>query len=350
MPSEHIVLLQKDLEAAPFIHDPLAEISANARRAPRPLAKDTLPRRNARAGTPNSLDEILGPDDASDMDDFVEDDDGLGYAEVDSRKRTNGHLDPIERHEPKRRAYSSWQPRLHEPFQPSSTPWRGNRRYLCLNLIGCVWTVDHDTHHTVTVEFYDRDFQRDFHFTDSDLYDKACLSEKGTLFSSQPVDDKSSGVIQYRPHETWTTRSDWRTILPPGERIIAMALSDSYVVVTTSTGYVRVYTLFGHPVSIYRNKSSSIVTCASWRDYVMIISNDTVNGSGRARLVYRIENVKKDEVCQDDDVVALPEDAELQGVFFSDHGVSSTPTSFGYVVEYCCMKLILPSSIGPMHI
>lgn len=47
-----------------------------------------------------------------------------------------------------------------------------------LNLVGFVWTVDQDTHHTVTVEFYDREFQRDFHFTDPYLYDKACLSMK----------------------------------------------------------------------------------------------------------------------------------------------------------------------------
>lgn len=39
-----------------------------------------------------------------------------------------------------------------------------------------MWTVDQDNHHTVTVEFYDREFHRDFHFTDPYLYDKACLS------------------------------------------------------------------------------------------------------------------------------------------------------------------------------
>lgn len=50
-----------------------------------------------------------------------------------------------------------------------------------LNLTGAVWTVDQETHHTVTVEFYDRELHRDFHFTDPYLYDKACLSEFGTF-------------------------------------------------------------------------------------------------------------------------------------------------------------------------
>lgn len=51
-----------------------------------------------------------------------------------------------------------------------------NNQFTGLNLTGFVWTVDQDTHHTVTVEFYDREFHRDFHFTDPYLYDKACLS------------------------------------------------------------------------------------------------------------------------------------------------------------------------------
>jgi chromosome transmission fidelity protein 4 len=45
-----------------------------------------------------------------------------------------------------------------------------------VNLIGIVWTVDQDTHNTVTVEFYDREQYRGYHFLDPFLYDKACLS------------------------------------------------------------------------------------------------------------------------------------------------------------------------------
>ena len=51
-----------------------------------------------------------------------------------------------------------------------------------LNLTGCVWTVDQETHNTVTVEFYDRELHRDFHFTDPYQYDRACLSKLKSLF------------------------------------------------------------------------------------------------------------------------------------------------------------------------
>ncbi len=348
VPSEQVSLLEKGLQPAPFIHDPLAEVSGNRRRPVEPPLKDGMPRRTARRGTPDSLDDILGPDGMSDEDDFVVDDeDGAGYdgAINGFGKRTNGHLDLEGMPDLKRRAaQSSWQPRIHESFQPGSTPWRGNRRYLCLNLIGFVWTVDQDTHHTVTVEFYDREFHRDFHFTDPFLYDKACLSEKGTLFACQTSHSGDQpAMVYYRPHESWTTRAEWRTSLPKGENVTAIALSDSFVVVTTSTNYVRVFTLFGTPVRVYRRKSSPIVTCASWRDYVLTIGNGPVGGDGVTRLLYTIENVKRDDVCQMEDVVALAEGSQIQNVFFSDTGVGGS-AAMGF------KNFSLNGAVGPMHL
>ena len=104
----------------------------------------------------------------------------------------------------------------------------------------------------------------------------------------------------------------------------ALALSDSYIVVVTTKDYVRVYTLFGTPFKVYRQKSPA-VACVAWRDYVMTIGNGPVGSDGRtATLRYSVENVKRDEICQNEDVVALPEGAELQSVFFSDTGVSES--------------------------
>ncbi|KAI9699386.1 MAG: hypothetical protein M1836_002997 [Candelina mexicana] len=322
--ADHAPFLEKGLHPAPFIHDPLAETSGNVRRLLTNGNKEHSEPRRARRGSFDSLDEILGSVDGMDdeEDDWVVDDDGAGYSEGLNRfgKRNSGHLDGIDPVVGKRRAtYDSWRPRLHRSFQPGSTPWRGNRKYLCLNLTGFVWTVDQDTHHTVTVEFYDREFHRDFHFTDPFLYDKACLNDNGTLFSCPPLKGNPA-MIFYRPHETWTSRADWRTQLPAGEDITSISLSDSFIVVTTSTNYVRVFTLFGTPFRVYRQKSSPTVTCASWRDYVLTMGNGPVGGDGSTRLTYTIENVKRDEVCQSEDVVALTEGTEIQSVFFSDNG------------------------------
>lgn len=311
LPDQFSPFLNLPKQPAPFIHDPLEEISANRRSPPNGQRPHGIPSRPRRESL-GSLDSFLGDDE--DGDDFVVDDDGAGYT-AGGLKRVHDGNDSDEPSGKRRHLEAQY----HEAFQPGSTPWRGNRRYLCLNIIGFVWTIDQDSHHTITVEFYDHDFQRDFHFTDTFLYDKACLNEKGTLLSCPPKDD-SGATVFYRPHETWTQRSDWHTQLPKGEAVTAMSLSESFITVTTSANYVRVFTLFGMPYKVYRPKSSPMVTCASWRDYVLTMGNGPVGPDGNTRLLYTIENVKRDEICQNEDTVALPEGATLKSVFFSDNG------------------------------
>ncbi|KAI1016151.1 hypothetical protein LB504_009115 [Fusarium proliferatum] len=309
-------LLKLATQPAPFIHDPLAELSANRRPPPANGQKQQgLPTRPRRESL-GSLDSFLEGGDGYGDDDFVEDDDGAGYTVGQGQKRPRDGDDGYGTSNKRRHML---EPQYHEAFQPGATPWRGNRKYLCLNLIGFVWTVDQDSHHTVTVEFYDHELHRDFHFSDTFLYDKACLAEHGTLFSCPPKDD-APAVIFYRPHETWTQRHDWRIELPKDEAVTAMSLSESFITVTTSANYVRVYTLFGMPYRVYRPKSTPMVTCASWRDYVLTMGNGPMGADGNTRLLYTIENVKRDEICQNEDTVALPEGATLKSVFFSDNG------------------------------
>ncbi|KAK4241396.1 Minichromosome loss protein 1 [Achaetomium macrosporum] len=309
-------MLRLPRQPAPFIHDPLEELAANGRR-PEPNRTD-LPSR-PRRGSLDDFDDLLDDDYGNDDDGFVVDDDGAGYVvPAHGPRKRAADDDGVFGQRPSKRG-NFVQPEVHPPFQPGSTPWRGNRKYLCLNLIGFVWTVDQDTHNTVTVEFYDHEFHRDFHFTDTFLYDKACLNEKGALFACPPKDDAPAYVF-YRPHETWTQRSDWRIQLPKGEAVLAMSLSDTFITVTTTGNYVRVYTLFGIPYKVYRPKSTPIVTCASWRDYVLTMGNGPVGADGMCRLLYTIENIKRDEICQNEDTVALPEGATVKSVFFSDNG------------------------------
>ncbi|CAM1509197.1 Fc.00g029360.m01.CDS01 [Cosmosporella sp. VM-42] len=321
LPDQFKPLAKITRDRSPFIHDPLDDINGNRAALPvngnKPQGIPTRPRRDSLG----SLDSFLeGGEGYGELDDFVVDDDGAGYTvggRISGGQKRGPDGDIYGEHPSKRR--NLVQPQYHDSFQPGSTPWRGNRKYLCLNLIGFVWTVDQDSHHTVTVEFYDHEFQRDFHFTDTFLYDKACLNERGTLFSCSPKDD-APATIFYRPHETWTQRSDWRTELPKGEAVTAMSLSESFITVTTSANYVRVFTLFGMPYRVYRPKSTPMVTCASWRDYVLTMGNGPVGADGNTRLLYTIENVKRDEICQNEDTVALPEGATLKSVFFSDNG------------------------------
>ena len=131
--SDTAALLQKPMQTSPYIRDPLAETSGNASKVLTNGLKDRSDSRAKRRATPDSLDDILGPE-LGDEDDFVSDDDGAGYLDGVNGfgKRSNGHLDPIDGFDSKRRAtFPAWQPNLHQSFQPGSTPWRGNRKYLC---------------------------------------------------------------------------------------------------------------------------------------------------------------------------------------------------------------------------
>ena len=62
------------------------------------------------------------------------------------------------------------------------------------------------------------------------------------------------------------------------------------------------------------------MTCASWRDYILTMGNGPVGGDGSTTLLYTIENIKRDEMCQSEDIVALSEGASIKSVFFSDNG------------------------------
>jgi len=81
-------------------------------------------------------------------------------------------------------------------------------------------------------------------------------------------------MLFYRPHEVeGTARQDWRVEMPSEENITSIALSNSHVVACTSKGYVRVYTTQGTPVRLYRQKNMPVVTCATWKNYVMVVGN-----------------------------------------------------------------------------
>jgi chromosome transmission fidelity protein 4 len=133
VPKENEALLQKSLQAAPLATVPLREISHNVERTTLADRSKEAIQRSARRGSPDSLDDILGGDE--DMMDFVEDDDGAGYADEELNaygKRPNGHLEDIDIGVAGKRVYSGGsQLKAHPAIQPGSTPWAGSRRYLC---------------------------------------------------------------------------------------------------------------------------------------------------------------------------------------------------------------------------
>ena len=150
VPAAHVGLLTEEtLHPAPFIHDPLRETShnvgrkaglTNGLRPGKPNGSenedpDLQHRSRRRRSSADTLDGILPSDIFGDEEeDFVVDDDGAGYALNENGKRTNRHLGGLDGRPMKRLV--QWEPRLHEPLQTGSTPWRGDRRYLCKPIHG----------------------------------------------------------------------------------------------------------------------------------------------------------------------------------------------------------------------
>ena len=88
-----------------------------------------------------------------------------------------------------------------------------------------------------------------------------------------------------------------------------------------------------------------MVTCAAWGDFVMTIGNGAVGGDGSIQLVYTIEDVRRDEVFQNEDIVALGsgDDVDLKIVFFSDQGVCFCASLFSVATTNTLF-------LGPMHL
>lgn len=310
--------------AKPIVPSPLLQVRA----APKP----TNGRVQARINEQDADSESGFVDDEALLDDledagaeWIDDDDGAGYIpNLDHRNKrpnddTNGDTHPSKRI----KAYNTFEPQIHEPVQPGSTPWRGQRRYLTLNMIGWIWTVEQDDHNTVTVEFHDRELHRQYHFTDTSIFSLAALDDVGALFASTIKNDagiRMPASIHYRPHESWAAHSNWSLTLSPDEDVKAIALSNSGIVIGTSAGYIRLYSLNGVPRRIYHCKHTPIVSAIAYGNYAMVVSNGSVRSDGATELTYSIFHTHREEIFQSNDIVALPPATTMKSLFFSEDG------------------------------
>ncbi|KAJ2697621.1 DNA polymerase alpha accessory factor Mcl1 [Coemansia sp. IMI 209128] len=211
------------------------------------------------------------------MDDFVVDDDGAGYA---------------ERQAPRWTAVAASEAQC---FQPGSTPWLGNRRYLAFTMVGSVVSIAQDeSHNTIEIEFYDKSVHRDFHFSDSFRFSMAALSDSGCLFattSKELANDQSLrgaaaeadevSVVSYKAFASWSANSDWTFKLPPKENPRCIATSLQGAAVVTSLGNLRLFTCGGAQRHI-ETLPNRVVTCVARDDLLLIVleAPGTIRSSG----------------------------------------------------------------------
>ncbi|CEP25216.1 unnamed protein product [Cyberlindnera jadinii] len=266
-----------------------------------------------------------GPDTGEDLRDFV-DDDGFIDADDDAdgyaipRKRTADDDEDDLSSRPRKSApkVSFGVPALRKvdfkPYSQGCTPYIGDRRYLTMNSVGYVSTVKQDTHNSITVSFFDTSEHREYHFDDLYGYDLAALNNDGILLGFSGKGKEASRVL-YRPHNN--VADSWEKIIPTKakEILTSVSLSDTVVVVCSSAGYIRSFSLFGIAQSIY--KSSPIIASATNSNYIFSVSL-----SNQTQLIYNLQDLEG-RFLQRDLVLPVELGSSLnffRGVFFSAYG------------------------------
>ncbi|KAI9101254.1 hypothetical protein DFS34DRAFT_463766 [Phlyctochytrium arcticum] len=276
----------------------------------RPAANSRSRARNDELEERNAVD--LGAQD--DVEDFVVDDDGAGYANAldkpgdirdyheAGRKRV--HADVQRQYGSARRMTGISPVDSQEAFQSGSTPMLMDRRYLAFNLSGVIYTVDAQTHHNVNVEFHDRSI-RPFHFTDYHNYSMAALGEIGACFASVASAETPSTIF-YRPFDTWASNASWTVKLKEDETVKALAITNAGPVAATDQRYLRFFSFSGLQTNIV-SIPGPIVTMSSNGDLLLVAYHAGGVFQNDQNLGYFIYDIKKQMTLRREALPISPE-------------------------------------------
>ncbi|KAI7847664.1 WD40-repeat-containing domain protein [Circinella umbellata] len=289
-------------------------------------------------------DEGEDVDMASDMGDFVIDDDGAGYAEEQQQpqRRTtirNGIAGRAIGPQHKITEQATFQPgsttfRTMDTTVQPPIPLEGERRYMAFNMFGIIYTIYQGAHSIINVEFHDQAHNRNFHFTDYYHYTMASIGPDGAIFAveggktrkkeeksnddedSQEPAGVTSSVIHYRPLMNWANNLEWTIDLPEGENVKSIAINESTVVAVTSAGYVRMFTISGLQNHIFRLEN--IVATAAHGNLVLFVYKNGGTGlNGEQNLEFMLMDTTTQDIIQRGDL-PLQKSSHLTWIGFSE--------------------------------
>lgn len=228
------------------------------------------------------------------------------------------------------------------PYSPGSTPWiqsstsstnNSKRRYLFMSSIGYTWSIinssseSSDDQTSITVSFFDRSVNKDYHFIDNNNYDLCSMNERGILFGTSGYEEKQKsqrGKISYRHHVS--TNDSWERLIPlvKGEYLTSISLTntadeengESLIVVGTNLGYLRFFNLYGLCINLLKT-SPIVASIASLLDTIFI-----VHRSGDNSYTYSIINVAEDySFLQQEKPITLTagDGPIIKGLFYNEY-------------------------------
>lgn len=226
------------------------------------------------------------------------------------------------------------------PYSPGSTPWvksvnsstsATQRRYLFMNSIGYAWSVKNasvnstDDQKSISISFFDRTVNKDYHFIDYYDYDLCSVNERGVLLGCSGYKNGShSGRIFYRHHNGMSDSWDRQIPLLKNEYITSLCLTsstaansgDSIIVVGSNLGYLRFFNLYGLCINLM--KVSPVVTLISSEMSTVFIVHQVAHNNYSYSLVKVNEDYK---FFQQDCSLPLKMGTVplIKGIFFNEY-------------------------------
>lgn len=286
---------------------------------------------NLNSDISNDLDNPNAVDFDANDDGFIEDDDGQGYVSS-KRPYGDGDDDEIDGEDDDNDddglfGERSKQPRLQyskitnkfklKPYSQGCTQYISGRRYLTMNSIGYVSSVEQDTHSSITVSFFDTSVHKEYHFEDPYKYDLASLTEEGLLLAKSKDSDGKAKIL-FKNHESNADNWVKDIQLKSNEFLTTVSLSESNILICTSLGNLRILTTYGLPIGL--QKISPIIASATNSNYIFTISISNNN-----QLIYNLQDLDGNFIQRD---LSLPIELDnvdnssnlFRGIFFSSYG------------------------------
>ncbi|KAG5417620.1 mcl1 [Candida metapsilosis] len=215
---------------------------------------------------------------------FVDDDDDENSILDDEEyTRPQPVQNGFKKHKPSPTPVKSYVTSKILPYSPGSTPFTNkgdivDRRYLTMNNIGYAWIVinkEPGATNSITVSFFDRSLNSEYHFTDYQKFDLASLNQRSIVLG-----ESSKGTIFYKSHND-VGNDSWEKTLPlvKDEYLTSICITNSKanntIVVGTNLGYLRFFNEYGICLNVI--KTIPVVSLAASYGIILMVNQVTTN-------------------------------------------------------------------------
>lgn len=208
---------------------------------------------------------------------------------------------------------------IHKPFQPSSTEFIHNYRFLCWNSFGLITSRRDDGYYSVEVEFHDKNFHRPIRFIDEQGFTMGSVGQSGAIFASPPNGESGQpGVIYMSPLDSQERTAPWTIQLNNAEDALGVAIGGGkYAVVATTAGYLRTFTSTGLQGPII-NFLGWFVSMAANNDQMLLIFADEMTSD----LSYAIYNLDSMSLLRNGHIGGRFRNVRLKWIGLSDSNIA----------------------------